>query len=434
MRSYNCFNYRKLVNLKKAMVCFVLYCIPALILFMASVNGESLKSFELKLGPMADYGASPWYTEDIAVGETPLKFSPDSGANFIWATSDLCNTGACNAHSKVDTSQPGFIWINTKPTVRSFGPWGSMKTETGMISFNSSKVADVIEPFFASTDYTGAQFKYLAWDGGIGFPSNSDGVHEGSGFYMASLFESGDIKEPTFSVVTHPNTKKGAFYLGGADPDQYIPESSIELQPNTDGIVDYLWGTDLYSLFLGAKQIDSLTNGRFYLDTGSSLFKGDGAYVAPILEQLYLMRDKSGARIFEKVYDDCKWVCLKYIKGGPKDYEGLLPDFIITIGQTFAGEQGKSAKITLSPEQYSYLVEEGDRAGSWVPAFTVLDGVGGLLVGSTFMDYFYTTFNYVDKGNGRLAQGNMYLYRKSSGEGPKDMTAVPTPDNQLKPL
>lgn len=104
--------------------------------FLFAADASSIYSLELKLEKMADYGASPWYTEDIKVGENQLKLSPDSGANFTWATSNLCHTDACNAHSKVNTSQPCFEWIDKTPTVRSFGPWGSMSTMTGEIAFN----------------------------------------------------------------------------------------------------------------------------------------------------------------------------------------------------------------------------------------------------------------------------------------------------------
>jgi len=165
--------YVKMI-LVSLLVAFQLVC---------SVEAGTINSFDLKLGKMADYGASPWYTEDILIGTSKLKFSPDSGANFTWATSDLCKTDACKDHQKVNTSQSGFVWIDAKPTKRSFGPWGSMMTKTCGNPFNSPKVASVEMDFFAAVEYAGAQFKFLAWDGGIGFPSTTAGVEKGSDFY-----------------------------------------------------------------------------------------------------------------------------------------------------------------------------------------------------------------------------------------------------------
>jgi saccharopepsin len=383
----------------------------------------------LQQGAMADYGASPWYTDNITLGSSTMKLAVDSGANFIWATSDLCSTDACNNHRKVDTSQTGFSWVDPTPTTRSFGPWGSMTTETGKVTFNTTNAHATDLNLFASTDYSGGQFKYLAWDGGVGFPSTSDGLEPGSGFYFNALYHNGAISKPSFSMVTEPTTGYGFMLLGGDDPAFYIASSVIELQPNRTGPIDYIWGTDLYSFDVGDKSIPSLTNAAFYLDSGSSLFKGDSIYIMPILQQLAALKDSHGNMIFDKIFDANKhWVSLRYANGkGPSDYIGTLPNISLTLGQSCAGNSGQSAKISLSPVQYSYKVAEGDRTGSWVPAFSVLDGVGGLLVGSTFMDLLYTNFNYVDDGNGKLSQGNMYLYQKSTGSTPAQMSCVQTP-------
>lgn len=385
---------------------------------------KGMNTLELKRGPLADYGASPWYTEDIKIGTNKLKLSPDSGANFIWATSDLCNTSACDAHEKVDTSQPGFVWISKKDTTHSFGPWGSMITRTGNLPFHSDRNGTSTDlNFFASVNYSGEKFKTLAWDGGIGFPSVSSGVETGSGFYFGALYSQNQISRPSFSFVTHPDQQSGMLYLGGDDPAQYVANSDIVLNANTSGIVSYLWGTDLYSVAFGTDTISSLNNAIFYLDSGSSQFKGDSVYLTPILQLLYDITDAGGNRIFEKVYSGGQWVSLVYADGkSPDDYPGLLPDMILAMGQTCGNREGMTAKITLSPDQYSYKIETGERAGRWAPAFAVLDGVGGLLVGSTFLDLFYTKFNYVDDGNGNLSQGNMILRLKQSDDGPKNVS------------
>ena len=89
---------------------------------MASVVGCLLAAFghasedvsiviNLERGQLADYGATPWYTEDLAVGTSPMRFALDTGTNLLWATSDQCNTTACDAHKKVNTTQPGFSWV-----------------------------------------------------------------------------------------------------------------------------------------------------------------------------------------------------------------------------------------------------------------------------------------------------------------------------------
>ena len=381
---------------------------------------------DMKKGSMADYGASPWYTEDIKLGTSKVKLSPDTGANFIWVTSSLCDTDACKNHASVDTNQSGLIWIDKTPTERSFGPWGSMITQTAQIGFSGKDIPYTIEDFYASTYYRGNQFKFLAWDGGIGFPPSSNGMSAGSSFYFASLYNSGKITKPIFSMVTYESTKEGKFYLGGENPDEFINESAIVLEPSSKGANYWIWGTDLYKFIVGKQAISSLEGAVFFLDSGSSLFKGDDKYVTPILEQLFSVKDINGDDIFSKVFDsDGNWISLEYSDGkGPDDYVGILPNISLNIGQSCNNEANMSANITLSPSQYSYYVQEGDRQGKYVPAFSVLDGIGGLLVGSTFMDLFYTTFHYKDVGNGKLNQGDMIIYKKESGSIPYNVECI----------
>lgn len=383
-------------------------------------------ALDMKKGSMADYGASPWYTEDIKLGTSKVKLSPDTGANFIWVTSNLCKTQACKNHESVDSNQSGFKWIDKTPTKRSFGPWGSMITQTAQIGFSASNIAYTVEDFYASTYYKGNQFEYLAWDGGIGFPPSSDGMSEGSSFYFASLYNSGKITEPVFSMVTYESTKEGKLYLGGENPNEFKEESAIVLEPSPTGANDWIWGTDLYKFMVGKHAISSLQGAVFFLDSGSSLFKGDNKYVTPILEQLFSIKDAKGDDIFSKVFDnDGNWISLEYTdEKGPDDYVGILPNISLNIGQSCYSEDNMSAYITLSPSQYSYYVQEGDRQGKYVPAFSLLDGIGGLLVGSTFMDLFYTTFIYKDVGDGKLNQGDMVIYKKELGSTPYSVECI----------
>lgn len=421
-----------MLRLMKIITVRVLVTMVVSLSFLGSVNasGTSPLKLTLKQGKTANYGATPWYTDDISVGTSALKFALDSGARFTWATSDKCTSNACKPHQSVDTSQPGFIWIDPKKTTRNFGPWGSMITETGGVFGQASSSYKQLSnsPFYAAVDYQKDQFKYLAWDGGIGFPSRSDTVKSDNSFYFADLLRSGAITDPSFSVVTHPKTKLGTFYLGGDDPSQYNSDSLIELQPNTSGVIPYIWGTDLYSGYLFEPgDLPLLNNIRFYLDTGASVFKGDSIYFLPILEKLYAIKDIHGKRIFKKVLDNGQWVSLVYQDpDGPAKYAEILPDFNLIIGQKCSNQEGKSARISLSPEQYSYKVEVGAQKGQWVVAFTVLDGVGGFLVGSTFMDLFYTTFKYQQDGN-TLTQGDIHLHTKKTGTKPAQLSCVVQP-------
>ncbi|MGB1092158.1 MAG: avidin/streptavidin family protein, partial [Oceanobacter sp.] len=54
-------------------------------------------------------------------------------------------------------------------------------------------------------------------------------------------------------------------------------------------------------------------------------------------------------------------------------------------------------------------------SGRWVVAFHVLDGIGGLLVGSTLMESFSTRFEH-QQAEDQLSQGNMTLRPNSHGQ------------------
>lgn len=386
-------------------------------------NSGDIISVPLLKGRLADYGATPWYTNDITAGISEMKFALDTGANFVWATSDLCDTTACKAHNMVDTSQSGFVWVDKTRTKRSFGPWGDMYTYTGKIPFkiDDPDISSDIT-FFAAVEYEGDKFQDLAWDGGIGFPSRSDMVASGSGFFFHTLWNAGILEDAEFSIFTDDRLNAGAFFLGGTSPLFYDAEGEIRLEPKSSSI-QYLWGTNLHDVKLGNHELSELTNTIFFLDTGSSRFKGDDTYVYPILDYLLQQKDSEGNPIFGKITENDMWTGLYYINGGPEDYT-LLPALILTIGQSCYGNEQQAAVVGLDANQYSYLVEQGERAGQWVVAVHRLDGVGGLLVGSTFMDLLYTRFSY-SVTNSDLSQGNMYLYPKRFGASPAVLGCTP---------
>ena len=394
-----------------------LYSVAAASLLASVANSQQLLELDLKLGLMADYGASPWYTENITIGSDVVNLSLDNGADFIGATSTNCTSQACDAHNNVNTSQSGFQWIDQTPVTRSFGPWGSMTTWTGSIAFSAAEGKFPSVNFFASIDYQGAEFESLAWDGGIGLPARSTKVTSPSAFFPKVLSEAGYMPEPIFSQVTHPEVKEGSFILGGIVERYISDENEVTLTPDVAIGEEDAWGTRMDSFAVGDTPIASLEGATFFLDTGSSRFKGDQEYVSPVLNALADYKDASGNAIFEQVMEDGQVVALAYASGKPADYVNL-PDIVLRLGTDCGNEAGKGAVITLSPEQYSYNVEVGERFGQWVVAFRVLDGIGGLLVGSTFLDLFYSSYQYNVDDQRNYTQGNMKLYTKSPVFGP----------------
>lgn len=390
---------------------------------------QPLFELDLQLGSLADYGASPWYTEDLQIiGSEKMKLAMDNGADFIWATSDLCTSPACKAHAQVDTSVPGFQWIDKTGTARSFGPWGEMSTWTALSAIGTP--AGAIQPlaFFAAIDYQGNQFRYLAWDGGIGLPARKDKTTPPSAFFPTSLKDAGLLAEPVFSQVTNREGKVGKFFFGGVNESYISGRVVTTLTPDIQTGTEDAWSTNLHGFTVGDVSIAPLAGTTFFLDTGSSRFKGDHEYVYPVLTALMEYTDPSGNPIFEAIQDQGEPVGLVYSSGAPQDY-GNLPDITMRLGTDCGNAQGVGAIVTLSPEQHSYKVEVGDRAGQWVIAFRVLDQIGGLLVGSTLLDLVYSSYEYNIDGQGHFTQGNMKLYSKSPtyGSGPAGFECATSP-------
>ena len=408
----------------------VLLSVAAVVVLCNVSNTQPTAEFNLQLGPMADYGASPWYTTDIRIGSSRMKLNLDNGANFIWATSDLCLTPACNAHEKFDTCQAEFHWVDLTSTIRSFGPWGSMTTMTGLVGFHKTPPLH----FFASIKYERNQFQFLAWDGGIGLPSRSEREVSPTAFFPRVMNNQGYAAEPEFSQVTNPCTGVGKFVFGQANSAYLQPDTRTTLPPPTPiPKNDYLWGTELHSLYVDNTLIKSMVGGNLFFDTGSSRFKGDSWSVKPILQALLQYKDYWGNPIFGKITENDKFVGLEYVFGAPTDYKNL-PDITLRLGMDCKLSKGTRAVVTLSPEQYSYRVDVGERAGKWVAAFHVMEGVGGLLVGSIFQNLFYMDFQYRVDNYGNYVQGDMFLYEKSFefGPGPSGYTCEPIQNHPLE--
>src|SRR5690242_6978393 len=62
----------------------------------ALTNAVPGLEFPLVRGPFQNNGATPWYTE-LSIGTPPqvLKIALDTGSDFVWVTSTLCDPSGC---------------------------------------------------------------------------------------------------------------------------------------------------------------------------------------------------------------------------------------------------------------------------------------------------------------------------------------------------
>lgn len=424
------------VKQKKILLCKMLMLSAIGCTFASPAYAQVPLSLDLHQGNIADYGATPWYTDDVLLGSSHMHFALDTGTALLWATTDKCTTTACKAHANVNTSQPGFSWIGdpNNPEKVSFGPWGSMEVVKAKIPLNITAPEESVSVeviFDGSVNYSGEKFQYLAWGGGIGFPSESSASAAlGLTSIVKKLYTSKIIPKAVFTMTTDRETKNGTFIIGGTS-DNVNPSTQVILPAKKPSNPDeaYLWGTNLVTAAIGGGAIPSLTSSLFYLDSGSSRFKAGRAYIQPILDQLYAYKDHNGAHIFDQILDENNQVVeLKYARNkSPQDYLDILPDLTLIMGSSCNNDVTKQLKVSLSPEQYSYKVDIGENINEYVAAFRVLDGVEGLLVGSIFMDFIYSEFHHIVDTVGsetNLHQGEMIIYEKATGDKLKSYTCI----------
>lgn len=374
-------------------------------------------SIKLDRGPYQNNGASPWYA-CIGLGTTPqpLKFSFDTGSNFIWVTSSLCQPNTCEHYGDkqfVYQLSSSFTWVDEQGMDVSFGPWGSMEVQSGRDVFTltpllyQSGIGEVslLSDIYLAKSYEGLQFSELDWDGGIGVPSITEVAEttayppfryqsfvnqaEAASFhFFQSLIEQEIVspKCPYVGFLTDINSKTGQVQFGQLD-DDYRNSREYLFLPWDQYAAPYLWTSKIFSLSIGHKQVispESLQKEPYFfaLDSGSSAFKGD----VTLMNTLYNIASQT------------------------------KEDVVVEIGRTDAGDVGK---LVVTADMYNVFIEEGEDKGKVITQFQPLEGGDYIaLVGSVMMDYLYTVYeysiHYID-GKPNLLPVGMWVFNKPSG-------------------
>ena len=336
----------------------------------------------MQRGPFQNNGATPWYTF-IPVG-TPgqlLKLSLDTGTNITWITSTLCSPDRCQHYSagRFDyQASSSFTFSDCLKRPYSFGPWGTMQVESGsdVLTLNNTALPTQL---LLAADYTGTQFHQLDWDGGMGLPSSSAYVDAGSSFVFQTLMNSGKIDphQPFVAFDWDPASRRGVCQMGAVDaektrgPHLFLPWS---LYSKVRG-VEYIWSTPLVSYTVGGDVL--ARNVTFALDSGSSQFKGDDRLMRQTLERIA---------------------------------QGGSPEVVLGFAD---------GEITLGPDLYNVLIEEGPDQGKTLPQFEPLGMADLVLVGSLVMEYCYTVYEYrvvqCRPGAYSLAPVGVWLFNRPGG-------------------
>ncbi len=323
----------------------------------------------LARGAYQNNGASPWYSP-IPVGSKKLvmKLALDTGTNMDWVTSTQCQTYACTMPGRVQfdpKSSDTFRWVDAKTVDLDYGPWGTLKANTGrdQIGLPDGSTADITMGL--AVDYEGEKFIEVDWDGCIALPAVSK-MQDDMTFLFEEMINTDqiDTSTPFFGFDTDPSTGTGKCIFGGFDEGRMDTSSILYLPyelytiPGTQpaASIPYIWSTPLAQVLFDGTEI--CRNATFCLDTGSSRFKGDGSYMNAILS---LASQSAGS-------------------------------LHITVGQDLNGQPGQ---IVVPSSVYEHTIEKGTGTGKTAPQFHELASVTGLfLAGSILMDHLYTIHQY----------------------------------------
>jgi saccharopepsin len=354
-------------------------------------NAVTGLAFPLVHGPFQNNGATPWYAK-LGIGTPPqtLKIALDTGSDFIWVTSTLCQPDSCVHYGAGQfnyLTSDTFTWISTVDKQEDFGPWGSMTVETGRDVIVTPGTSAGKRTFYCSKAYSGTQFDQLDWDGGIGLPSGSDYADPAVSFLVEELMNSGaiDPTSPYISFDTDYSGGAGTCLIGGTDPSRYDPTTCLRL-PWTPYLaypgVQYIWSTPLLGYTVGDYTVPISKTAMFALDSGSSQFKGD---------------------------DNIMNTTLQIVATKP------TADVVLKVG---AWSDGTPGSIVVPPSVFNVTIEAGPDKGKTLPQFQPLGLQDLVLVGSVLMDQFYTVYEYDVlgvAGTYRLIPVAMYLYEKVGG-------------------
>lgn len=345
-------------------------------------------TIDLVSGPYQNNGSTTWYAElPFGTPGQALKVAFDTGSNFLWVSSTLCQESGCDCSHYGDGffdygASSTFAWVDRTPQTVGFGPWGEMTVETGQdtIAFAGNGSTTT---FYLSKCYSGVQYQQLDWDGGLGVPSGTAYVKDGMSNPIADLFNAGVLTPdlPYLSFDCDETTNTGTLLLAGFDPSRYNPTEYVYMPWESYTPypkVNYMWNTLVDSIAVGGTVI--ATDKFFCLDTGSSRFKGDPKIIDPLLAALKL--------------------------GGYSD------DVVLT----FPG-----GTITVPPGVYMKTIEAGPDKGQTLPQFEAMDGLDDqVLVGSVLVDQLYTIFEFAMSGSApdyTMTPKGMWMFNKVDGQG-----------------
>ncbi|KAJ1897758.1 aspartic proteinase precursor [Kickxella alabastrina] len=209
------------------------------------------------------------YFGSIELGTPPQKFSVvfDTGSSDFWIPSINCDSTACLAHSRFNSSMSDTFITSHLPFSLNYGTGGLM----GQVGSDTLRIGDVSVPgvHVGLATHMGKFFRSTHFDGvfGLGFPKLSRTQSKPPVFVMAC---EGLLEKPVFSFWVKEGRNGqhagGEVVLGGVNPSRF--EGKVRTLPL---VRKMYWEVELNGLFINDSPVPNLTSQTAIIDTGTSL-------------------------------------------------------------------------------------------------------------------------------------------------------------------
>ncbi|KAJ1897702.1 aspartic proteinase precursor [Kickxella alabastrina] len=209
------------------------------------------------------------YFGSIELGTPPQKFSVvfDTGSSDFWIPSINCDSTACLAHSRFNSSTSDTFITSHLPFSLNYGTGGLM----GQVGSDTLRIGDVSVPgvHVGLATHMGKFFRSTHFDGvfGLGFPKLSRTQSKPPIFVMA---REGLLEKPVFSFWVKEGRNGqhagGEVVLGGVNPSRF--KGKVRILPL---VRKMYWEVELNGLFINDNPVPNLTSQTAIIDTGTSL-------------------------------------------------------------------------------------------------------------------------------------------------------------------
>ncbi|XP_029104614.1 gastricsin-like [Scleropages formosus] len=240
--------------------------------------------------PMANYADISYYGS-ITIGTPPQTFQVlfDTGSANLWVDSVYCNTQACNAHTKFNSTKSSTYSSTTKTFYISYGT-GSLYGIFGYDSVNVSGIVIKKQIFGLSTNEPGQTFLQAQFDGilGLSYPSIAAGQATP---VMDNMMQQGLLQDNLFAFYLSRNGQQGSeVAFGGVDSTKY--NSQIYWSPVTS---QTYWQIEIKGFSINNQETGWCSQGcQAIVDTGTSFLTCPQQYMGYLMQAIGAQADQFG--------------------------------------------------------------------------------------------------------------------------------------------